>query len=75
MSTNMDQWEYHVEHSDQPLDQAHLNELGAEGWELVAALPTAGHYIFKRSSPDLRERITLEQRDALQARKAKGPPE
>lgn len=60
-------WEYHVEQSDTPLTQEHLNELGAKGWELVATLPTAGHYIFKREAPGLRERITLEQRDALDA--------
>lgn len=64
---NNDRWEYHVEHSDQPMTTDHLNDLGAKGWELVAAMPTAGHYIFKRLAPDLQERITLEQRDALEA--------
>lgn len=64
---NDDRWEYHVEQSAEPLATAHLNDLGAEGWELVAAMPTAGHYIFKRPAPDLRERITREQRDALEA--------
>ena len=58
-------WEYHVEQSDKPLSESHLNELGAQGWELTAALPTAGHFIFKRLAPDLRERITQEQRDTL----------
>ena len=75
MSSDHDRWEYHVEHSDEPLTQQHLNELGAEGWELVAALPTAGHYIFKRTAPDLRERITLEQRDAMHSGHETGPIE
>lgn len=71
MST--EHWEYHVEHSEQPPTEARLNELGAEGWELTANLPTAGHYIFKRLAPDLRERITLEQRDALDAKQEPEP--
>lgn len=75
MSSNHERWEYHVEHSDEPLAQQHLNDLGAAGWELVAALPTAGHYIFKRAAPDLRERVTLEQRDALQAEQETHPAE
>lgn len=75
MSSNQERWEYHVEHSDEPLAQQHLNDLGAAGWELVAALPTAGHYIFKRAAPDLRERVTLEQRDALQAEQETEPAE
>jgi hypothetical protein len=70
---NTDRWEYHVEHSDEPPSQAHLNELGAQGWELTAALPTAGHYIFKRVAPGLRERITLEQRDAVEAERNGNP--
>ena len=75
MSSDHDRWEYHVEHSDKPLPQQHLNELGAAGWELVAALPTAGHYIFKRAAPDLRERVTLEQRDAVQTERESGTAE
>lgn len=62
---NTDRWEYHVEHREVPPDQKHLNDLGAQGWELAAALPTAGHYIFKRIAPGFRERITLEQRDVV----------
>lgn len=62
---NNDRWEYHVRHSKTPLTEEQLNELGAKGWELAVAMPTAGHYIFKRITPDLRERITLEQRDAV----------
>ena len=60
-------WEYHVVHSDEPLSQQHLNQLGADGWELTASMPTAGHFIFKRLAPDLREQITLEQRSAVEA--------
>lgn len=60
-----DRWEYHVKHSDAPLSTGELNELGAQGWELAAAMPTGGHYIFKRLRPDLRDQITLEQRDAM----------
>lgn len=75
MSSDHERWEYHVEHSDEPLAQQHLNDLGAAGWELVAALPTAGHYIFKRAAPDFRERVTLDQRDALRADQERGQAE
>ncbi|HWV24247.1 MAG TPA: hypothetical protein VNZ58_08650 [Thermomicrobiales bacterium] len=62
---NNDRWEYHVKHSDSPLTEEQLNQLGAQGWELAAAMPTGGHYIFKRLAPDLQNQITLEQRDAV----------
>ncbi len=44
-----------------PLDEEELNRLGQEGWELVAVAADGGCY-FKRPAPDLRERITLEQK-------------
>lgn len=47
-----ERWEYHVRHSEEPLTVDQLNELGARGWELAAAMPTAGHYIFKRITTD-----------------------
>lgn len=75
MSSFENGWEYHVEHSDEPLSAQHLNDLGVAGWELVAALPTAGHYIFKRPGPTLRERITLEQRQAVEADRKAGTTE
>lgn len=66
-SSRFDSWEYHVEQTDTPLTAEELNDLGLEGWELVASMPTAGHYIFKRPAAGLRERVTLEQRDAAKA--------
>lgn len=46
-----------------------LNDLGHEGWELVAAGGEKGErqLYLKRPVPDLRERITLEQREAIRA--------
>jgi len=60
---NNDRWEYHVKHSESPLTEEQLNDLGAKGWELAAAMPTGGHYIFKRISPGLGEHATPEPRD------------
>lgn len=67
MTSRFDTWEYHVEQTDTPLTLEELNELGQQGWELAASMPTAGHYIFKRPAADLRERITLEQGQAVKA--------
>lgn len=60
---NNERWEYHVRQSPSPLTEEQLNELGANGWELAAAMPTAGHYIFKRISPDSRDRATPAQHE------------
>lgn len=53
-------WEYRVEVAI-PADR--LNELGAEGWELIA---TEGRdqteFIFRRPAQSFVERVTLEQR-------------
>lgn len=65
MSQRNEKWEYHVEHCITPVSEEYLNDLGAEGWELVAAMPTAEHCIFKRIAPDLQDEIALEQREAL----------
>jgi hypothetical protein len=43
----MTQWKYRVERRDM-LDADWLNELGADGWELVAV--HEGAYVFKRRS-------------------------
>lgn len=59
---NNDRWEYHVKHSELPLSEAQLNELGAKGWELAAAMPTGGHYIFKRLNADEEDRIARDHR-------------
>ncbi|GAA3405642.1 hypothetical protein ACFFNY_29630 [Paenibacillus hodogayensis] len=52
-------WEYAT--TDSP-DK--LNELGAEGWELVGIGHAGGgeRFYLKRPLPSLRERITLDQR-------------
>jgi len=48
-------WEYkHLERAleaETPIPDGELNALGAEGWELVAALPAGSrvHFYFKRS--------------------------
>ncbi|MDQ3167634.1 MAG: D-ribose pyranase [Chloroflexota bacterium] len=56
-------WEYHREPpgEDQP---ARLASLGADRWELVAALG-GGEMIFKRPVVTFRERVTLDQRRAV----------
>lgn len=74
-SSRSDSWEYHVEQTDTPLSRDELNKLGLAGWELVAALPTAGHFIFKRPAPDLRKRVTREQTDAVKASTDPNPEE
>ena len=55
------QWEYHtVTEAD-----ADLAALGRDGWELAGVGPS-GILYFKRPAPDFRERITLEQRSAVE---------
>jgi len=49
-------WEY----TRVSLDMDRLNELGAEGWELVAV--AGDDAILKRPRPDLREMVTADQR-------------
>lgn len=50
-------WEYRV---TPWLDEAGLNRLGIDGWELVAV--AGGQCYLKRSRPDFRERVTLDQK-------------
>jgi hypothetical protein len=52
-------WDYRVEAMPNPRA---LARIGDEGWELVAIDPKNGDYIFKRSRPSFRERVTLEQK-------------
>lgn len=56
-------WEYHLVNTGS-MDEQDLNELGAEGWALVAA-PTTVDWVFKRPGPDLRTRVTLDQRNRV----------
>lgn len=60
-------WEYHLEPAAE-LTGERLNALGLEGWELVAFRPDDDQAIFKRPGPDFRERITIAQREQLEAR-------
>jgi len=71
MTTRYDRWEYRVEPGELAGDVRRLNAIGNEGWELVAALPE-GRLIFKRPAPNLRERITLDQRAAVDASQCPG---
>ncbi len=58
----MSAWEYR-----KSLDEGELEDLGREGWELVAALPGGGGagavFYFKRPGPDFREEVTLDQKE------------
>ncbi len=57
-------WTYRVKIVER-IDADALNELGADGWELIAATPSGEGWmelIFKRPAPDFRTRITLDQR-------------
>ena len=62
-------WEYRtVDGLDPALD---LDLLGREGWELAAAAAGTGGegrvLYFKRPAPDLRERVTLDQKRRVYA--------
>lgn len=59
-------WEYHLEPID-VLTASRFNELGLAGWELVTTFDASGQAIFKRVGPDYRERITIAQREQLDA--------
>lgn len=51
-------------------NEAELDRLGAEGWEIVATTPgTAGSFrlCLKRPRPTLRERVTLDQKRRVYA--------
>jgi hypothetical protein len=56
-------WHYLVRHG--ALSQDALNEIGKEGWELVAVTAGADEptFYFKRPHPTLPETVTLEQRE------------
>ncbi len=43
-------------------EDADLDILGAEGWELIAA---GGTLIFKRPAPSFSERVTIDQKRAV----------
>ena len=66
MRSRHDRWEYHLEAASGEPDPRRLSALGADGWELAAVTP-GGTLIFKRPAPDLRERVTLDQRAAVTA--------
>jgi hypothetical protein len=57
----MPTWEYHKGSSDE-----NLHELGREGWELVAVVPSGpgAHltFYFKRPAPSFREQVTEDQK-------------
>ena len=52
-------WEYQVFRGE--ISQAQLDELGHEGWELVAVTDYATY--LKRPTLPFKERVTLEQRE------------
>lgn len=56
------QWEYRISETHEGME-----ELGSEGWELVAVTVLDGRerFYFKRPAPSMSERITLEQRDRV----------
>ncbi len=62
-------WSYHVLRPEGAIDTDQLDALGADGWELVAAVPDRDtgtpSLVFKRPAPDFRARITLDQRAAV----------
>ena len=66
MSGRHQRWEYHIEPWESLPSDSQFAALGNAGWELAAVHPS-GQLIFKRPAPDLRERITLEQRAAVAA--------
>ena len=66
MAGDVTTWEYRTVPVD---DGPDLDALGRAGWELIAALAPAGvpTLYFKRPTPDLRTRVTLDQRAAVTA--------
>ena len=52
-------WEYKIERSP---DEATLNDLGSQGWDVVATLETPDAVVLKRPALDFREQVTLDQR-------------
>ncbi len=77
MSGTTGRWEYHVEPcmAGADPDVNHLNELGADRWELVTAMSRADDQqvlIFKRPTPTLAEQITLDQRTRVQGAQRTG---
>ncbi len=56
-------WEYRVHRGE--LSQASLDELGREGWELVAVgdQPSGTIAYLKRPALGFKEQVTLEQRE------------
>ncbi|MDQ3412406.1 MAG: hypothetical protein M3509_09850 [Chloroflexota bacterium] len=59
-------WEYLVE--EEPAEER-LNELGANGWELVSVAARGSVVVsyFKRPVADLRQRVTLDHRQRFVA--------
>jgi hypothetical protein len=61
MTTERTEWDY-VTATEADVD---LAALGRDGWELTGVGPSGTLY-FKRPAPDFRERITLDQRRAVE---------
>lgn len=59
-------WEYHLEPA-KDIIETRLNALGSDGWELVTINDLSGVAVFKRPGPTFAERITIEQRQQLDA--------
>jgi hypothetical protein len=67
MSGPMAAWEYCI---DADLDEAGLNNLGRNGWELVGVVTTSSavRCYLKRPGTDFRERVTLDQKQGVYQR-------
>jgi hypothetical protein len=69
----MTTWEYH-----KASDDTQLNELGSEGWELVAVTSSgaegAAVFYFKRPALTFREQVTEDQKRHYYALKKIKPP-
>ena len=61
MTAQRTAWEYLTA----PEAEVDLPALGRDGWELAGVGP-GGTLYFKRPAPDFRERITLDQRRAVE---------